>query len=102
MSSTQERADRQREERDAAQREAERRQASGRLEDAVAAGVMRDLGRPADFLRAGARLLWGNCYRVNVFVGASVASARIAHSFFLEADADGKIVTSSPRLTRAY
>ena len=102
MSSTQERADRQREERDAAQREAERRQASGRLEDAVAAGVMRDLGRPADFLRAGARLLWDSYYRVNVFAGPNVASARIAHSFFLEADAAGNVLTSTPPVTRAY
>ena len=102
MSTTQERADRHREERDAARRDAERKQACGRLEDVVAAGVMRDMGRPADFLRAGARFLWGNCYRVNVFVGPNIASARVAHSFFLEADGDGKILTSNPPITRAY
>src|SRR5438477_12851206 len=102
MSTTQERADRQREERDAAKRDSEQKEASGRLESMVAAAVLRELGRPADFLRAGARLLWGSCYRVNIFVGPDVASARIAHSFFLTADGDGKVLTSNPPVRRAY
>jgi len=102
MSSTQERADRRREDDEAAARDARVQQESARLEGVVAAGLMRVLGRPADFLRTTTRLLWGSCYRVNVFVGPHVASARIAHSFFVEADSDGKILTCRPPLTKAY
>src|SRR4051794_13509360 len=102
MATTQERAERQRDERDEAKEDARRQEEGGRREHLVLAAVMRDLGRPADLLRAGARLLWGNYYRVNVFVGPDVASARVAHSFFLETDGDGKILTSDPPVTRAY
>jgi hypothetical protein len=41
-------------------------------------------------------------YRVNVFVGADAASARVAHSFFVEADGNGKILSSSPAVARLY
>ena len=101
MSTTQEQADRQQEHKDKARRDAQRQECV-RLEAMIATGVLRGLGRPADFLRAGARLLWGNYYRVNVFAGPDAASARIAHSFFLEADGDGKILTSDPPVTKAY
>jgi hypothetical protein len=102
MSSTQERADRRREDDEAAARDARLQQETDRREAVIAAGLMRVLGRPADFLRTTARLLWGSCYRVNVFVGPHVASARIAHSFFVEANGDGKILTCRPPLTKAY
>jgi hypothetical protein len=39
---------------------------------------------------------------VNVFVGKSATSARIAESFFLTADDEGKILVSSPEITRLY
>jgi hypothetical protein len=102
MSTTEEKADRQQEQKDKAQREARRQEECARLEAVIAAGVLRGLGRPADFLRAGARPLWGNYYRVNVFAGPDAASARIAHSFFLETDGEGHILTSDPPVTRAY
>ena len=102
MSSTQERADRQQEDREAAQRDAQRLEECGRLEGIVAAGVMRALGQPADFLRASARRVSPNTYRVNVFVGAHVASAKVAHSFFLEADDDGKVLSSNPPVRKMY
>ncbi len=102
MSKTQERADRQREQQEESQRAARRKQECSRLEGVVAAAVLRGLGRPPEFLRSAARQLWGNYYRVNVFAGRDAASARVAHSFFLEADADGKILTSSPPIARAY
>jgi hypothetical protein len=102
MSSTQERADQRREDKDEATRDARSKVESGRLEAVVAAAVMRALGQPADFLRAGARHLWGATYRVNVFVGPHVASARVAHSFFVEADGDGRVLTSNPLLKKMY
>jgi len=102
MSNTQERADRRRDDEEAAARDARLQQESRRLEDVIGAGLMRVLGRPADFLRTTARLLWGSCYRVNVFVGPHVASARISHSFLVEADGDGKILTCRPPVTKVY
>jgi hypothetical protein len=105
MSTKQERAERQqgeRDDREEAQRDAQWKDASGLLEAVVLKGVMLGLGRPADLVRAEARRLWDNCYRVNVFVGPHAASARVAHSFFVEADGDGKVLASSPPVTRAY
>ena len=102
MSSTQERADRQREDREAARREAQRLEECGRLEGVVAMSVMCALGQPADFLRASARRVSPNTYRVNVFIGPHVASAKVAHSFFVEADNDGKVVSSNPPVKKMY
>ena len=62
---------------------------------------MADLGRPADLHRVQVRLLWGDHYRVNVFVG-DAASCKVAHSFFLKADGNGKILASTPTIARAY
>jgi hypothetical protein len=44
----------------------------------------------------------GGKYRVNVYVRADAASYRVAHSYFLEADGDGKVLASIPSITRAY
>ena len=44
------------------------------------------------------RRLWGDHYRVNVFLGADGTSARIAPSYFVQADAEGNIIDSTPRL----
>ena len=102
MSRTQERADRQREDREAAQRDAKRLEECGRLEGVVAAGVMRALGQPANFLRVSARLISPNTYRVNVFIGPHVASAKVAHSFFVAADNEGKLLSSNPPVKKMY
>lgn len=102
MSFTQERAEPRREDDNAAARDARLLNECSRLEGLVTAAVMRTLGRPADLLRTSARRVSGNTYRVNVFVGPHAASARIAHSFYLEADGDGNILTSSPPVTKSY
>ena len=102
MSITQERAERRREEEDSATRDARLLEECSRLEGVVTAAVLRKLGRPADLLRTSARRVAGNTYRVNVFVGPHAASARIAHSFYLEADGDGNILASSPPVTKSY
>jgi hypothetical protein len=72
------------------------------LEEVVGESVMRDLGRPAALHHVQARRVFGDNYRVNVFVGEAAASAKVAHSFFVAADADGKVIESTPAITRRY
>ena len=43
--------------------------------------LLQALGRPATLYRVEVRHLWDDHYRANVFVGADVASTRVAHSF---------------------
>jgi hypothetical protein len=64
--------------------------------------VMHTLGEPAGLQKVSVRPLWANVYRVNVFVGSDAVSARIANSFFLNVDGDGKVVASTPKITRQY
>jgi hypothetical protein len=64
--------------------------------------VLLALGRPACLHRVQVRLLWECHYRVNVLVGADAASATVAHSFFLQADANGTIVASTPTIAKQY
>lgn len=64
--------------------------------------VMLALGRPDDLCRVQARELWEGRYRVNVYVGPDVASAQLAHSFFLVTDDSGNIIQSMPRIKRLY
>jgi hypothetical protein len=72
------------------------------LEAVVRDNVMSELGRPPGPHRVQVRRVWGDCYRVNVFVGDDAASLKVAHSYFLQADGDGRVLTSSPAITRAY
>ena len=81
---------------------AEERQERGRLEVVVRNGVLSGLGRPRGLCHVQVKCLWGGRYRVNVFVGADVVSATVAHSYFLETDGAGKILSSSPPITRVY
>jgi hypothetical protein len=64
--------------------------------------VMRTLGDPGDLHRVQVRPLWEDRYRVNVFVGVDLTSAKIAHSYFLVADSAGNVLESSPKITRQY
>ena|SRR5690349_9812682 len=64
--------------------------------------VMLALGKPDDLLAVAVRPLWNRFYRVNIFVGPDIAFARVAQSYFVEADADGKIATTTPKITRQY
>jgi hypothetical protein len=67
---------------------------------AIARYVLDALGQPADLLRVEVRELWEGHYRVNVLVGTDAASVRVAHSYFLVADAQGNVVSSTPALPR--
>ena len=64
--------------------------------------VVRSLGTPDDMLRVLVHPVGHDSFRVNVVVGKTVVTARIADSFFLTADGDGNILTCSPRIARLY
>ncbi len=64
--------------------------------------VVGSLGTPDDLLSVQVRSIGGERYRVNVVVGKTVAATRISNSFFLTADAEGNILTSSPKIVRLY
>jgi hypothetical protein len=77
-------------------------QESGLLEDVVGENVMFALGSPPGLHCVQARCVWDGHYRVNVFVGSDAVSSRVLHSYFVQADGNGKIVTSCPSLARLY
>lgn len=64
--------------------------------------VIHTLGTPVNLLKVQARLLWENHYRVNVFVGPDVASAKVSNSYFLSVGTDGNILASEPKITKQY
>jgi len=64
--------------------------------------VISDLGQPPDLHGVQVRPLWDDYYRVNVLRGADVTCARIANSYFVQTDQDGKIVGTTPKITRQY
>jgi hypothetical protein len=80
----------------------QKKQEGGLLEAVVRDNVLSDLGRPAGLHRVQVKCVWGDHYRVNVFVGADAASFKVIHSYFLEADGNGKILSSCPAITKVY
>jgi 16S rRNA C1402 (ribose-2'-O) methylase RsmI len=68
----------------------------------IAEQVMRALGEPGGLHKVLVRRLWKDHYRVNVFVGANAVLAKIANSYFVQADGDGNIVEARPKITRQY
>jgi len=80
-------------------REAQERQQSNAV---LGNHVLHALGQPDDLYRVQVRELWEDHYRVNVLVGVDAAAVKIAHSYFLVADDDGKIIASTPKITRQY
>jgi hypothetical protein len=72
------------------------------LDSLIREQVIHRLGQPADLLTVQVRPLWGTRYRVNVFVGPSVACATVVDSFFLVTDADGNILEATPKIKRRY
>ena len=77
-------------------------QSAKRLANAICLNIMATLGRPNNFLRITARQITGSGYRVNVVTGIDAASARIAHSFFITADANGNVTNSDPAILKHY
>jgi hypothetical protein len=70
--------------------------------DLIGRHVVRALGSPVDLFQVQVRPVGNEHYRVNVLVGKGVTSVRVADSFFLTADDEGNIVTSSPAIVRHY
>src|SRR5262245_10880797 len=69
---------------------------------AIRARVLASLGVPPGLYRVSVLPVWAGRYRVNVLTGPDAASARVAHSYFLEVGEDGVIVSASPPLVRLY
>jgi hypothetical protein len=68
----------------------------------IGSQVMRSLGTPKDLLKVKVHPVGGERYRVNILTGKDFATGRIANSFFLTADAKGKIVSSIPNIVKMY
>jgi hypothetical protein len=83
-------------------RDAITREADDRLGDLIGEQALHALGRPPDLLRLQVCRLWTGHYRVNVLRGTDMASARVAHSYFLTADAEGNITASVPAIVKSY
>ena len=71
-------------------------------ETVIVRDVLSRLGRPDNFHKVQVKPVAGSKYRVNVYVRADAASYRVAHSYFLEADDQGKVLASSPAISRVY
>jgi hypothetical protein len=78
------------------------RQNRERLNRLIGKQVIHTLGEPRGLQQVQVRRLWDDYFRVNVLVGGDTVSAKVAHSYFLVADGDGKVVTSSPTITKQY
>ena len=78
------------------------RQEDGLLEAVVGDNVLSDLGEPTGPHRMQVDRVWGDNYRVNVFLGTDAASYRVAHSYFVSADGNGKILACCPPIVRTY
>ena len=72
------------------------------VESVVAEGVLGRLGEPGGLHRVQVKPVYGDKYRVNVYVRADSASYRVAHSYLVSADGDGRVLASSPAITRSY
>ena len=84
-------------------REAGQEKQKNREQDAVVGNsVLHALGQPRDLHRVQVRRLWEHYFRVNVFVGVDATTAKVAHSFFLATDGEGKITSCTPTITKQY
>ncbi len=76
----------------------------GPLEGEIARNVLAGLGIPPRLYRVVIRSVGHLKYRANVFIGTGTGTgiSRVAHSFFIDADTEGKIIDSSPAISRMY
>jgi hypothetical protein len=78
------------------------RQKGETLNGLIGAQVIHTLGKPGGLYDVQVRRLWEDRYRVNVFIGETAASPKIANSYFVKADGDGNIVESNPTIKKQY
>ena len=79
------------------QRETQKRDA---LNSLVGKQVITLMGVPEGLNKVQVRRLWENYYRVNILTGPDASSVKVSSSFFLQADGEGNIVTSSPKIMK--
>ena len=72
------------------------------LSDLIREQVIHALGKPMDLRSVQVRKVWDDHYRVNVIVGESAGSVRVANSYFLVIDSDGSLITATPKITKQY
>jgi len=84
------------------QEKEQRKQERHLLNAVIGKQVMHTLGEPGELRNVQVRPLWEDHYRVNVLVGPDAASVKVAHSYFLVADGQGNVVTSTPKITKQY
>jgi hypothetical protein len=82
-----------------AEKDKQERQIQG---EALGKKVMHTLGQPTNLQRVQVRQLWDDHYRVNIFAGDDLASAKVVQSFFLLADGAGNILQSTPAIKKQY
>jgi len=71
----------------------------------VVAQILEHLGTPPNLIKAEAKYLWPDHYRVNLWqqVGDGlVKGGRIAHSYFVETDGEGLVYSVRPSLQPRY
>ena len=78
------------------------RRSREKLNTLIGDQVIRTLGRAPGLQQVQVRSLWEGHYRVNVLVGGDITSLKIANSYFVQADGNGTIVESNPRITKLY
>ncbi len=66
----------------------------------IAEQVIHSLGRPAVPHLVQVRSLWAHFFRVNILIGEDATRMKVAHSYFLKTDSEGKIVTSTPKIVK--
>ena len=69
---------------------------------AIGKQVIHNLGQPGQLHGVQVRHLWEDHYRVNILVGEDSVSAKVAYSYFLVADTNGNILSSSPQIARLH
>jgi hypothetical protein len=70
--------------------------------DFIREQVLQALGKPIDLRSVQVRKVWADHYRVNIIVGENAGSVSLAHSYFLVVDTDGRLVSSTPKITKLY
>jgi hypothetical protein len=78
------------------------KQANAARDTLIEEQVLHRLGTPDDLCNVQVRRLWKDHFRVNVFIGATPTSAKIANSYFIVLDGDGSVVESVPTIVKQY